>query len=312
MPITPFQQRLSDASLTLQRDRLTTLQVNIGRQCDLACRHCHLEAGPHCDEQMDRPTQQKVVDLARRGNFAQIDITGGAPELHPDLPQLLDELAPLTPRLLLRTNLTALAVEERQGLIPLFARLKVQLVASLPATNARQMEAQRGEGNWSVALEVLAQLNAAGYGLPDSELTLDLVANPSGAFLPSGQAQTEKRFRRELLRRHNLLFSQLYTFANAPLGRFRRWLETSGNLNDYERRLEELFNPCTLSGVMCRHQLSIRWDGAIFDCDFNLALDLPFGGRPRHLDDLGPLPDEGEPIAVGDHCYACTAGSGFT
>lgn len=307
-----FADMLACHGLSLLRGRTTTLQVNVGRGCDLCCRHCHLEAGPHRSEMMTLDTVEAVIAAARRFSFAAIDITGGAPELNMHLPQLVSELAALTPKLIVRTNLTALARHEYQYL-PLFYRHnRVVLVASLPALNRSQTEAQRGDGVWQTCLDVLQRLNAIGYGSAVSGLELDLVSNPTGAFLPASQAETEQRFHADLLRRYGISFNNLYAFANAPLGRFRTWLESSGNLDAYRAKLETAFNPGTVVGLMCRSIMSVDWDGSLYDCDFNIAAGLPMGGVKRHISLLEALPEVGAAIAGGDHCYACTAGSGFT
>ena len=307
-----FQQTLLQHGLELTRGLTTTLQVNVGLACDLACRHCHLEAGPARTELMSAETVEAVIACAERIHFATIDITGGAPELLPQLPCLLERLAPLTSRLIVRTNLTALARPESAALPDLYRRHRVVIVASLPAVNASQSESQRGSGTWETSLSVLRRLNGIGYGLEESGLELDLVANPAGAFLPAGQAQTERRFHQDLQRRYGISFSNLYTFANVPLGRFRGWLEQSGNLDRYLQKLAESFNPCTLPGLMCRSLISVDWNGFLFDCDFNLAIGLHHGTHTLHISQLSALPAPGTPIPVGDHCYSCTAGSGFT
>lgn len=307
-----FQQRLERAGLALRRGRATTLQINVGLLCDLACRHCHLEAGPQRTEVMARKTMDEVIALARRSEFALADITGGAPEFVPDLPYLLEGLAPVVPRLMLRTNLTAFTTPQGTELLKLCQRHRVAIVASLPSTSASQADGQRGRGVWDKSIAMLRHLNTLGYGRDGSELELHLVANPPGAFLPAGQAQTEKKFKHDLQQRSGVVFNRLFTFANAPLGRFRHWLESSGNLEAYLTRLADGFNPCTLDGVMCRTLVSVAWDGRVYDCDFNLAAGLGLGGRRIHVSELPGAPLEGSPIAVGDHCYACTAGSGFT
>ena len=307
-----FGDRLSANRLELTRDRTSTLQLNLGLQCNLCCRHCHLSAGPQRREMMSRETMEQVIAHARRTPYPAIDITGGAPELVPDLPFLIEQLAPLTPRLMLRTNLTVLSRSDKTQLLELFQRHKVVLVASFPATNQGQFEAQRGSGSMDVSLAMLKRLNALGYGRPGSSLELDLVANPAGAFLPSGQEATEKRFKRDLARKWGIEFHQLFIFANMPLGRFRHWLEQSGNLQAYLEKLAAGFNPCTLAGLMCRSLLSVNWDGYLYDCDFNLAAGIPLAGQATHISELDDYPKRGTAIAVGEHCYACTAGAGFT
>ena len=307
-----FEDTLVRHNLELVRGETTTLQINVGRACDLACRHCHLEAGPTRTELMDPDTVEAVIDCAGRLRFACIDITGGAPELLPLLPCLVERLAPLTPRLIVRTNLTALARPEAAALPDLYRERRVVIVASLPAVNASQSETQRGEGTWETSMAVLRRLNGIGYGMEGSGLELDLIANPTGAFLPAGQAQVEHRFHQDLQRRYGIAFNNLYTFANVPLGRFRGWLERSGNLDGYLQKLAESFNPCTLPGLMCRSMISVDWNGFLYDCDFNLAVGLHHGAHKLHISRLTALPAPGTPIPVGDHCYSCTAGSGFT
>jgi len=307
-----FRETLMRHGLQLNRDRTTALQVNVGLKCDLACGHCHLEAGPRREEMMQRVTMDAVIDCARRFNFASIDITGGAPELVPEIDYLVRSLAPLTPRLVLRSNLVALNRGTGVELCELYRDLKVVLAASLPATNASQTEAQRGAGVWEKSISALKMLNGLGYGVEGSSLELDLVSNPAGAFLPASQQQAEKKFRSDLMRKYGISFNALYTFANVPLGRFLSFLERSGNLDTYLAKLADGFNPCTVAGLMCRTQLSVDWLGRLHDCDFNLAAGLAYGGEQNLISALSELPAQGTPIPVGDHCYACTVGSGFT
>lgn len=307
-----FKQTLDRHGLELTRGETTTLQMNVGLVCDLACRHCHLEAGPHRSELMKQETVEAVINCAERINFATIDITGGAPELLPQLPYLLERLTPLTSKLIVRTNLTALARPESVDLPELYRHNRATIVASLPAVNASQTTSQRGNGTWDTSIDMLRRLNTLGYGIEGSGLELDLVANPTGAFLPAAQAQTERRFHQDLQRRYNIAFNNLFTFANVPIGRFRGWLEQSGNLDDYQQKLAGSFNPCTLPGLMCRSLISVDWNGFLYDCDFNLAVGLHHGEQRRHISELAELPRSGTQIPVGDHCFSCTAGSGFT
>ena len=310
--VEPFRETLMRHGLQLKRDRTRALQVNVGLNCDLCCRHCHLEAGPGREEMMSRAVMDAVIDCARRFPFASIDVTGGAPELVPEIDHLVRSLAPLTPRLVLRSNLVALNRGKGRELSELYRDLKVVLVASLPAANASQTEAQRGAGVWEESIAALKMLNGLGYGVEGSALELDLVSNPAGAFLPASQQQAQKKFKADLMRRHGIAFNSLYTFANVPLGRFLSFLERSGNLPDYLARLAAGFNPCTVEGLMCRTQLTVDWLGRLHDCDFNLAAGLPQGGEARSILELAELPAPGTPIPVGEHCYACTVGSGFT
>ncbi len=188
---------------------------------------------------------------------------------------------------------------------------KICLIASFPSTNEKQADAQRGAGTWQKSVEMLHRLNASGYGMPGSDLQLFLVSNPAGAFLPVDQCAAEKKFRSDLARKWGLHFTGLYTLANMPLGRFRNWLDASGNLEGYLAKLAAAFNPATLPGLMCRSQISVSWDGFLYDCDFNLAADLPLGGNRVHISELDALPDDSA-IMTDFYCYACTAGAGFT
>lgn len=307
-----FQQTLDRHGLTLCRDRVQTLQVNVGLLCDLACKHCHLEAGPHRTEVMSRETMAAVIAFAERHHFEVIDITGGAPELVPEIDYLLRSLAPLTGKLMLRTNLTAIDSPDRQELLDLMVELKVALVASFPSTSPSQADSQRGKGVADRSVKMLQKLNKIGYGLPDSGLELNLVSNPTGAFLPADQAAAEQKFKSDAQRKWGVVFNALYIFANMPLGRFRSWLEKSENFDGYMETLEQGFNPCTVNGLMCRSLLSVDWNGQLYDCDLNLAAGIPAGGQPLHVSECMEPPPEGTVIATGDHCFACTAGSGFT
>ncbi|HWS15626.1 MAG TPA: arsenosugar biosynthesis radical SAM (seleno)protein ArsS [Candidatus Methylomirabilis sp.] len=311
-PVKPFADTLARHGLTLVRDRVHSLQVNTGYLCNLRCRHCHLEAGPSRKEIMSRETMEAVIAFAGRFSFPCVDITGGAPEMVPDLPFLLAGLSALTPRLMLRSNLSALDPPGRDALLDLCVARRVVLVVSIPSTNASQMDSQRGSGAAETGVAMLRKMNAVGYGVEGSGLELNLVSSPVGAFLPPPQAQTETKFRQDLLRKRGITFNALYSFANVPLGRFRTWLVNSGNHDRYLQTLAEGFNPCAVEGLMCRTLLSVSWDGYLYDCDFNLAAGRPAGNRKVHVSDVRELPAPGVPIVAGDYCYACTAGSGFT
>ena len=310
--VEPFAAALERRGLSLVRGEITTLQVNTGYLCNLRCRHCHLEAGPGRVEIMSRETMTAVVSFARRFPFRAIDITGGAPELVPDLPFLIEGLTPLAPRLMLRTNLSALRGAAKESLLALCVAHRVVLVASFPSTNPSQADAQRGAGVTETGIAVLKKLNAAGYGVEGTGLELDLVANPVGAFLPVSQESAERKFRQDLLRKWGVAFNHLYTFANVPLGRFRTWLLRTGNYERYLKTLTDGFNPSAVERLMCRTLLSVSWDGFLYDCDFNLAAGRPAANHKIHVSDIHALPPPGAPIAIGDYCYACTAGSGFT
>ncbi len=307
-----FKEALEFNGISLRRGTTTTLQVNVGLSCDLACRHCHQDAGVSRTEQMNAETIDAVIACARRIRFAAVDITGGAPEMMPHLPRLIAGLVTLTDRLIVRTNLVALTRPEMEQLPELYQKHGVSIVASLPATNEQQTDALRGQGSWEKSISMLKLLNGLGYGKEGSGLTLDLVSNPAGAFLAPKQSEAERKFRQELLRRFGITFNNLLVLTNVPLGRFRSWLQQSGNLEAYIDKLEGSFNPGTISGLMCRTYISVDWNGFLYDCDFNLTTGKPHGGRKIHITELRELPRPGTPIPVGDYCYACTAGAGFS
>jgi radical SAM/Cys-rich protein len=307
-----FSDTLSKHCLELARAETHTLQINVGLICNQACRHCHLEAGPDRRECMSLETMQEVVDYADRVRFQLVDITGGAPEMNPNLPYLIRSIAPLTPRLMLRSNLTAIAHGDYEDLLELCVSNKVVIVASFPSVSQAQTDSQRGDKVSERSIDTLKKLNTLGYGHEGTGLELDLVSNPSGAFLPTAQSEAETRFKRDLKRKWGIVFNQLFTFANMPLGRFRNWLQASGNIDRYMDKLAASFNPCTVEALMCRNLVSVSWDGYLYDCDFNLARGLHLGRRRSHVSEMKGIPDPGTPIATGDHCYGCTAGSGFT
>jgi radical SAM/Cys-rich protein len=307
-----FTWTLRQNQLSLTRLNTTTLQVNMGLLCNQSCRHCHLEAGPHRSELMTFETVYEVVAFIRRGNFQIVDITGGAPELNPHLPLLIKKIASSLPRIMLRSNLTALTDGRRDSLVSLLKEYRVVIIASLPSLHGTQTDAQRGQGIFQKSIRALQFLNALGYGLEGSGLELNLVVNPTGTELPFPQEKTEKDFRTGLKTEWGVVFNHLFTFTNVLLGRFLNGLVLSGTQDSYRQKLVRSFNPSALAGVMCRSMLSVSWDGYLFDCDFNLARNLFMGGRKIHVSDIIGSPTPGQSIAVSDHCYACTAGTGFT
>ncbi len=307
-----FSRALSVNKLALNKGATHTLQINMGLLCNQACRHCHLEAGPNRMEVMSRQTIDEVVGYARRARFQTVDITGGAPEMNPHLGYLIRNIAPLVPRLMLRSNLTAISKQEKDYLLGLCKEHRVVLVASLPSVNVSQTDSQRGKGVWEASIGMLKKLNELGYGRPETGLELNLVSNPTGAFLPACQSEVEDKVRLDLERRWDIVFDNLFVLANVPLGRFRTWLDQSGNLEGYSQKLRASFNPLTVEGLMCRTLVSVSWNGFLFDCDFNLAMNMYLSGRKVHVSQMQGLPESCARIPTGDHCFACTAGSGFT
>jgi radical SAM/Cys-rich protein len=312
MQIESFKQTLAVNGLLLERGKTTTLQVNLGYLCNQTCRHCHLSAGPDRTENMTSETVDQVIAYARRGNFDTVDITGGAPELNQNLPDLVKTLGKLSVKIILRSNLSALGNSRNEHLMRLLEDNSVAIIASFPSLNKSQFESQRGAGIFEKGIYALKTLNEMGYGHADSGLELNLVVNPAGAFLPASQEETEKRFRQLLQKKWGICFNHLFNFANVPLGRFREWLEDTGNLEEYMGSLRSAFNSCAIEGLMCRKLVSVSWDGFLYDCDFNLARGIPLGGIKAHVSEMPDAPKEGTPINVSDHCFTCTAGTGFT
>ena len=307
-----FDQTLKNHGLSLKRGKTITCQVNLGLLCNQVCKHCHLSAGPGRKELMDLNTIHQVIEFQKKIKCEVVDITGGAPEMNPHLSVLILNMAPVAKTLMLRSNLSALYDANDQVLLDLLVKHRVNIVSSLPSLNLSQTDAQRGDGVFDKSIEALKLLNGMGYGKEGTGLVLDLVSNPAGAFMPPDQAIAEKRFYRVLNDKWGIVFNQLFTFANMPLGRFETWLKKKGNYDVYLNSLWKGFNPCTVEALMCRHLISISWDGYLYDCDFNQAAQLPKGNKRIHVSDLNSLGLENQEITVGNHCYACTAGSGFT
>jgi len=295
---------------SLDTEGLTTVQLNLGLRCNLACAHCHLEADPERTEEMDEETIQAVLDRVASRPGLLFDITGGSPELHPGFRRLVAALKEKGHEVQVRTNLAILAQPENEELPAFFKDLGVRLVASLPCYLESNVAAQRGKGVYEDAVAVIRRLNALGYG-KEPALPLNLVYNPGGPFLPPSQAMLEEAYKKELFELHGIVFSRLLTITNMPLGRFLGVLEASGKARDYRALLADAFNPATVAGLMCRSQISVGWDGTLYDCDFNLALGLPVAQKSgKNVRDFAWKTLERRPIVTGDHCFGCTAGAG--
>ena len=294
----------------LARAETTTLQVNVGLRCDLACHHCHVEAGPKRTEALDAELAARVLEvLASNPQLHTLDLTGGAPELNPHFRALVRGARALGRRVLDRCNLTVLFEPGQEDTAEFLAAERVEVVASLPCYTPGNVDAQRGKNVYQRSLAALRKLNALGYAQPGAGLTLDLVYNPVGAFLPTAQAQLEADYRREL-GMLGIAFNRLLTITNMPIKRFARELAREGKHGEYMALLVSHFNPATVGALMCRTTLSVAWDGSLYDCDFNQALALPLHG-PRSLFELRDLRElSGSPIATAAHCFGCTAGAG--
>jgi radical SAM/Cys-rich protein len=297
----------------IRRGRLETLQVNLGYRCNQSCLHCHVNAGPNRSEQMSAETVTDVLAFIEVSGVKNLDVTGGAPELNPQFRELVRRARELGVHVMDRCNLTILEEPGQEGLAEFLAGQRVEVIASLPCYQETNVDRQRGKGVFEKSLRALARLNALGYGRSASELELSLVYNPQGAVLPPPQERLEADYRRELGERYGIVFTRLYVLANMPIQRFGSTLVTKGQFNDYMRLLHGAHRGENLQSVMCRTLISVDWRGCVYDCDFNQMLDLPLGleGRRRpQLSDLIGRDLRGNPIAVRDHCYGCTAGQG--
>ncbi|MBI3949708.1 MAG: arsenosugar biosynthesis radical SAM protein ArsS [Acidobacteria bacterium] len=289
---------------------IETIQVNVGLKCNQACVHCHVESSPLRTEMMDWPTMELISDVAKRTQARLVDITGGAPELNPHLCRFITALRQQGHTVQVRTNLTVLLLPDMETMPAFFRDHQVHLVASLPCYLEENVRRQRGKGVFEKSIEAIKKLNALGYG-QNPELPLNLIYNPVGPFLPPDQAKLEEDYRRELWNRFGIIFTKLLTITNMPIGRFQDDLRRQGKDQKYLTLLEQSFNPRTLEGLMCRHQINIDWDGQLYDCDFNLALKLPLDhGAPNHIKDFDPSVWARRRIVTGIHCFGCTAGRG--
>jgi radical SAM/Cys-rich protein len=305
-----FDRRVSQGPGGLKGLGIDTIQVNVGLRCNQSCRHCHLECSPARAEAMDWDTMCAVTSAALRAGASLVDITGGAPELNPHLRRFIRELREAGLHVQVRTNLTVLLENGQEDMIGFLHDHAVRLVASMPCYLEENVDAQRGPHTHARSIEAIRRLNAAGYGTEDG-LQLNLVHNPAGPFLPPDQAELEREYRRELHDRFGIGFSHLLTITNMPLGRFAGLLRAADREAEYMRLLAESFNPATVPGLMCRHQVSVGWDGTLYDCDFNLALELPVNhSAPDHVSRFDPALLRCRRIVTGKHCLGCTAGHG--
>ncbi len=308
----PFESQLDRMGLLpLHATGITVLQLNVGKLCNQTCRHCHVDAGPDRTESMTRETAEQCIKALAQTDIPTVDITGGAPELNPSFRWLVEQARELGRHVMDRCNLSVLLLPSQADLGEFLAKHRVEVVASLPSYQAGQTDAQRGEGIFEKSIEGLRLLNRLGYGQPGSELSLNLVYNPTGAFLPPKQEAIEAQFRKELLARQGVSFNRLYTITNMPISRFLEFLLESGTYEQYMERLTNAFNPAAAASVMCRHTISVSWDGRLYDCDFNQMLDLPISqNRPAHIRDFDPVQLAQRRIVTNNHCYGCTAGAG--
>lgn len=306
-----FEKRIQDyGGPPLRSSSIDILQVNVGLRCNQQCAHCHLAASPGRSEMMETATLDMVSNAAAEIKPHRVDITGGAPELNPHLKPFVRSLHQGGHPIQVRTNLTVMLQPGVEDMPEFFRDHHVRLVASLPCYREQDVDQQRGQGAYANSIEVIRRLNRLGYGTQDN-LRLDLVYNPVGPFLPPAQSTLEEDYKRELKDRFGITFTRLLTITNMPIGRYMERLRQENNLHTYMQLLKDAFNPRTVVQLMCRRQISVGWDGTLYDCDFNLALQLPINhGAPNHIRtfELARLTSRG--IVTGEHCFGCTAGQG--
>ena len=308
-----FSERIAaQGSPSLRPKRLEILQMNMGYMCNQVCAHCHVDAGPDRKEMMTRATLEKCLSIIKTTAVHTLDLTGGAPEMHPEFRWFVERAAALWVQdFIVRSNLTIIRANKKYEDLPqFFKKHNIHVVSSLPFYKKEKTDRQRGNGVFQKSIEALQMLNAQGYGQADSGLLLDLVYNPSGAFLPGDQQALENDFKKVLKADFNIDFNQLFTITNMPISRFLDYLVASENYEDYMYALVEAYNPAALENVMCSNTLSVRWDGYLYDCDFNQMLDLKVDSPVQHLDDFDEAQLQDRTICISKHCYGCTAGAG--
>lgn len=295
----------------ITRKEITTLQVNLGYTCNQTCLHCHVNAGPNRKEQMDQEGIDLVIDVLKKRSIKTLDLTGGAPEINQHFKRLVSKARDLGVHVIDRCNLTILSEPGHEELAAFLAENKVEVVASLPCYTEDNVNEQRGDGVFNASIAGLKQLNALGYGKPDSDLQLNLVYNPTGPFLPPAEMQLELEYKKHLAENFNIEFNKLFTITNMPISRFGSTLVSRGQFHEYMTLLRNSYLESNLDNLMCREMVSVDYNGDIYDCDFNQMLSLPIeNGSQMHLRDLLETNLHEHSIRVAEHCYGCTAGQG--
>ncbi len=297
----------------LKPSKLEIFQINLGYMCNQVCKHCHVDAGPDRKEIMTKEHLVRCIEILKVNKIPTVDLTGGAPEMNPLFRWFVEELSKIgVQEIIVRSNLTIIRANKKHYDLPdFFKKHNVHVVSSLPYYQAGKTDAQRGDGVFAKSIKALQELNAVGYGLEGSDLKLDLVYNPNGAFLPNDQGELEAEFKKNLKKDFDIDFHSLFAITNIPISRFLDYLVASDNYEEYMEKLVMAFNPAAVDGVMCRNTISVDWDGYMYDCDFNQMLDMKVADkRTQHIDDFDLKNLEARTILVNQHCYGCTAGAG--
>ena len=312
LPLRSFADAASSANhQPLRAQSIDVLQVNVGKRCNQTCAHCHVDAGPERKEVMPPDVLEACLHFLEQSTIPTLDITGGAPEMHPQFREIVERATALKRHVIDRCNLTITLLPNYSYLPEFLATHHVEITASLPSYALKQTDAQRGEGVFEDSIKAIQRLNQLGYGKSGSGLVLNLVTNPVGAFLPGSQQSLEADWKRQLKRRYDIDFNNLYTITNMPISRFLDFLLRSGNYESYMEKLVNSFNPATVDGLMCRYTLSVGWDGRLYDCDFNQMLEIEVHEQsPQTIFTATPENMAARVIQIGQHCFGCTAGSG--
>ncbi|QAA82775.1 radical SAM/Cys-rich domain protein [Aequorivita sp. H23M31] len=308
-----FQQKISETQqFPLRPNTLEILQINLGYMCNQVCAHCHVDAGPDRKEIMTRETMEQCLEVIRSTSAHTLDLTGGAPEMNPNFRWFVEEASKAGVRdFIVRSNLTIIRANKKYYDLPeFFKKHNVHVISSMPHWTRGKTDRQRGTGVFDQSIKALQELNTIGYGIPDSNLRLDLVYNPSGAFLPGNQKEMEGDFKKALMEDFNIQFHQLFAITNLPISRFLDYLIASENYEDYMYQLVDAYNPAAVQNVMCRNTLSVSWDGYLYDCDFNQMLELKVASKVQHISEYNETILQDRNIIVSQHCYGCTAGAG--
>ncbi len=308
-----FKDKIAQSGqFPLKAKKLEILQINLGYMCNQVCAHCHVDAGPDRKEIMTRETMQQCLDVIAQTGAHTLDLTGGAPEMNPDFRWFVEAASAAGVKdFIVRSNLTIIRANKKYHDLPeFFAKYGIHVVSSMPHYTKGKTDKQRGDGVFNSSIEALKMLNKVGYGMPGSDLKLDLVYNPSGAYLPGDQAALEKDFKKALDTDFGIQFNALFAITNLPISRFLDYLVASGNYEDYMYALVDAYNPVAVAGVMCTNTLSVSWNGYLYDCDFNQMLGLKVASKARHIKDYDTSLLEGREVVISQHCYGCTAGAG--
>ena len=308
-----FKEKVKNSNIQQVRPTgLKILQINVGYMCNQVCSHCHVDAGPDRKEIMTQETMEHILHVLRNSKINTVDLTGGAPEMHPQFRWFVEEIRKTeVEEIIVRSNLTIILANKKYNDLPeFFSEHKIHVISSLPFYKRNKTDRQRGDGVFDSSIKALQMLNAVGFGLPNSELQLDLVYNPSGAFLPGDQKALELDFKKALAEDFNIKFNLLFTITNLPISRFLDYLIASENYEEYMHALVDAFNPSAVGNVMCTNTISVSWEGFLFDCDFNQMLDLKVDSTIAHISEFNSTVLNDRNIRLSQHCYGCTAGAG--